>query len=266
MKVRRAQLAVVSVISVASATAWAGPSLDEDTQGGGTSTEDATGAPATAATTPTGNEVEYGVGVRLRYMTIPKGLVELFVEHSAGGTGNVGFGIEGIRRRGSLELQVGIEFEHVTPGEGPWIKKGDDVSMGDEADYILDPENAPSKAKLGWVTLEFTIVSHTKINKNFAIRYGVGGGLGILTGDLYRQDVICSGATNADPEPGCVPTTRGGSAASQSEPIKYDLPPVFPVLNALVGVQIRPIDKMVINVEGGIRTFPFFGASTAYFF
>ncbi|MGE0867769.1 MAG: hypothetical protein AB7P03_04345 [Kofleriaceae bacterium] len=254
------------MISVVSATTWAGPALDDDAQAGAASADDTTSAPAAPATRPE-NEVEYGVGIRLRNMRIPKGLLELFVDRAAGGTSNIGFGVEGIRRRGSLELQVGIEFEHVTPGEGPWIKKGDDVSAGDEADYILSPENAPGEAKLGWVTLEFTIVSHTKINKNFAIRYGVGGGLGIITGDLYRQDVICSGATNSDPVPGCVPRTRpNGEAASASDPVKYDLPPVFPVLNALVGVQIRPIDKMVINVEGGIRTFPFFGLSSAYFF
>jgi hypothetical protein len=46
----------------------------------------------------------------------------------------------------------------------------------------------------------------------------------------------------------------------------YDLPPVFPVINAILGVQIRPISKLTINVEGGIRTFPFVGVSGAYFF
>jgi len=41
---------------------------------------------------------------------------------------------------------------------------------------------------------------------------------------------------------------------------------VFPVVNAIVGVQIRPMPKATINIEGGIRTFLFFGLSGSYFF
>jgi len=31
-------------------------------------------------------------------------------------------------------------------------------------------------------------------------------------------------------------------------------------------VQFKPIDKMVINLEVGLRTVPFFGTSVGYFF
>ena len=33
-----------------------------------------------------------------------------------------------------------------------------------------------------------------------------------------------------------------------------------------LGVQIRPTEHMTINIEGGIRTLPFFGVSAAMFF
>jgi hypothetical protein len=47
--------------------------------------------------------------------------------------------------------------------------------------------------------------------------------------------------------------------------VKYDLPPVFPVINGIIGFQFHPMDKMVINLEGGIRTLPFIGLSVGYF-
>jgi hypothetical protein len=31
-------------------------------------------------------------------------------------------------------------------------------------------------------------------------------------------------------------------------------------------VQIRPIDKLFINIEGGLRTMPFFGMTAGYYF
>ena len=46
----------------------------------------------------------------------------------------------------------------------------------------------------------------------------------------------------------------------------YDLPPVMLVVNAIVGVQIRPTDEIFINVEGGLRTVPFFGTTAGYYF
>lgn len=250
---------------VVSTVAWAQtPALDGETK-------ESTPAPTEAQLDPTLNQtpaekpVEYGVGIRLRNVRIPKSILELFVDRSAGGASSLGMGVELVRRRGTVELQLGFEFEHLQVGEGVWINRGETVPT-DEADYILSPDHAPNGDQLGWFTVEFTFVNHSEINKNFAIRYGGGAGLGILTGALYRYDTVCAaGATNSNPEPGCIPSQRGGTG-SGSGPVKYDLPPVFPVVNAILGVQIKPIDKMVINIEGGLRTAPFFGATVGYFF
>jgi hypothetical protein len=224
------------------------------------------GAPAPAET-----PVEYGVGVRLRNVRIPKAELELFVDRAAGGASNFGFGAELIRRRGTIELQLGFEYEKVQPGEGVWIKSGDDVAAGDEADFMLAPDHAPNGESLGWFTIEFTFLNHAPINKNVAVRYGGGAGLGIVTGNLYKYDIICQGATNSAPEPGCVPPEiraggMGRHSTGSAVATKYELPPVFPVVNAILGVQFKPMEKMTINVEGGIRTLLFFGVSGAYFF
>jgi hypothetical protein len=216
--------------------------------------------------------IEYGAGLRLRGVFVPQSILELFVNRAAGGAANLGMGVDLVRRKGNLELQLGFEFEHITVGQGVWIEKNKNVP-GDDPDYVLSPDS--SGHSLGWFTIEFTFLNHTPINKTVSIRYGGGLGLGIMTGELDHYNIHCAGgATNSNPEPGCVPTRFGGTGAYTDEDgnpsgemqFKYDLPPVFPVVNAIIGVQIRPMDKLTINIETGIRTLPFFGASSTYFF
>jgi hypothetical protein len=62
--------------------------------------------------------------------------------------------------------------------------------------------------------------------------------------------------------PNVAPFNGTGSATG---PVAYDFPPVFPVVNAIIGLQIRPTPKAVVNIEGGIRTVPFIGLSVGYF-
>lgn len=222
--------------------------------------------PAAAPGTPP-DVVEYGVGLRLRNVRVPKAELELFMEHAPGGVSNIGIGVDLTRRRGNVELQLGFEFEHIQPPEGVYIEGGKNVANGDEADYILGTDRADSS--LGWFTVEFTFLNHSELAKNFFLRYGGGAGLGILTGSLKRIDVACNGATNSNVDPGCVPMGIGNGTATGTQggtPVKYDLPPVFPVVNAIIGVQYRPAPKATINFEMGIRTVLFLGFSGSYFF
>jgi hypothetical protein len=237
-----------------------GQALDDE--GKPVPTTDPAASPTVVETSP---KLEYGADIRLRQVFVPKGLLELFVERSAGGASNTGFGVDLVRRRGNLELQLGFEFEHIEVGEGAWINSGDNVAGGDEADYILSADHAGKS--FGWFTLEFTFLNHAPINKYVAVRYGGGAGIGFITGELQKYDVICVGATNETPEPGCKPTGLGGQGIdANNAPEAYDMPPVFPVVNAIIGLQIRPTPKAVINVETGIRTIPFLGLSAGYFF
>ncbi len=224
--------------------------------------------------------LEYGIGLRVRALRVPAGLIELFMERAPGATTGYGAGIELARRRGNLELQLGAEFDYIQPAEGVYIESGGNVApppagRGDEADFLLSPEHN-GKRRLGWFTIEFTFLNHASITKRIAIRYGAGLGIGILRGELGRYDIVCTDATNASPAPGCVPPdapfngsgtySDDGGRITPGTIAKYDLPRVLPVINAILGIQIRPFKKMTINVEGGIRTVPFVGASTAFFF
>jgi hypothetical protein len=262
-------LATAILVMATAQAALASPALDDDKS----ATPPADGA-AAAAPAEGEKKVEYGVGIRLRNVRAPKAMLELFVDRAPGGVSNFGFGVDLVRRRGNTELQLGFEFEHIQPAEGVWIQSNSNVAAGDEADFIVGPDRNNGNS-LGWFTIEFTFLNHAVLSKNFAIRYGGGAGIGIITGELGRFNVACGAvATNSMPEPGCRPIELGGGGGPSPPPPvgdgggiqKYNLPPVFPVVNAIIGVQIRPIPKMTINVEGGIRTFPFFGISGGYFF
>lgn len=248
--------------AVAGGSASAGPALDD------ASAQPPPAAAEAAGSAPdTGPPVEYGVGVRLRSVWVPKAILELFLERSAGGAQNFGFGIDLTRRRGTTELQLGMEWESVNVGQGVWIDSDDDVSAGDEADYVLSPKQSGNN--LSWFTVEFSFLNHAELNRVLSVRYGAGIGLGILIGELDHYNVICVNATNANPEPGCVPPRFGGPAMYREGTetlVAYDLPPVFPVVNAIVGLQIKPTANLTINVEGGIRTLPFVGVSSSMFF
>ncbi len=265
MRIRLPVLCLGTLVSAAfaSGSALAGPALDDDK----------TAKPIDTTPEPVAVEkpVEYGVGIRLRNVRIPKAELELFLEKAGDkGASNIGFGIDLTRRRGNVELQLGFEYEHLTVGEGVWIESGKDVALGDEADFVVSPEHNNDK-KLGWFTFEFTFLNHAAITKNISFRYGGGAGLGIVTGELRHYNIVCQGATNNNVKPGCLPPDspfngNGRYSEGTATLVKYNLPPVFPVVNAIIGFQFKPMDKMTINVEGGIRTFLFFGTSASYFF
>ena len=267
MRFRFAQLCVTVAIcsTVLTGRALAQAALD-DSSAAAPAASDPTTTPAPEAAAPDKDAVEWGVGLRLRNVRIPQGELELFLERAAGGSSNFGIGVDAIRRRGTVELHMGLEYEHISPGEGVWIESGKNVAAGDEADYVLGPDRG---SNLGWLTFEFTFFNHVQINKPLSFRYGFGGGIGIITGALKRIDVACNGATNDNPEPGCVPPAFGGTATETQggAPVKYDLKtPIFPVINMIAGLQYKPVPKATVNFELGIRTLFFIGLSGAYFF
>jgi hypothetical protein len=194
-------------------------------------------------------EARFGAGLRIRSVHIPKFLLELFVEKAGTSVSGVGFGVEGYRRKGNFELQVGLEYEGLSGSDGIWVDKGETLTS-DDPDFV-------EFDSFGWFTLEVSFVNHTPLSKYVALRYGGGAGIGILKGHVIRTDYHCT----AEDENTC---SQAPGAENVQKP--YDLPPVFPVLNALIGVQVRPIPNVVINIEGGIRTILYFGATVGYYF
>jgi hypothetical protein len=201
-----------------------------------------------------GPRTDWGVGVRLRNVFIPEGLIEFFVEDAPSGISNFGFGIEGVRRKGDLEMSFGIEYESLNGEDGLWIDKGDSIPQ-DEVDLVQYDDFA-------WVTLDATFVWHTRLHEMFALRYGAGLGLGILMGDVLRTDYVCtSDVLDMDH---CA--QRTSPPAENVRTPEDKVPPVFPVLNAVLGLQFRPVDKVSINAEVGMRTAFYYGLTGTFFF
>lgn len=208
------------------------------------------------------SKTQWGVGFRLRNVRIPKGMIELFVERAPAGISAAGFGGEIVRRKGNMELILGFEYEKLIPTGGTpddcardtagcvWIDKGDMIPQ-DEPDLV-------EFDGFGWFTIDFTFAWRNQFHKMIALRYGAGIGIGIPFGDILRTDYRC---TTSDP------ASCGVSPTAENLRAKEDgVPPVLPVINAMIGLQITPIDKVAINIEAGIRTIPYFGASATYFF
>lgn len=199
--------------------------------------------------------IEWGVGIRLRYVTVPKFLLEQFWEEVTSSSSNPGFGFDVIRKRGDFEFSFGMEFEFLDGKEGFWLEKGDDaVSNGQTPDFVTFDGFA-------WLTLDASFVFHKPLHKMFALRYGGGFGLGVIFGDVLQTDAVCTGRNINDPGV-CM---RDPNAVQVNEP-NPDIPPVFPVINLLVGGQFRPADKIAINFEIGTRTAFYAGLGASYMF
>jgi hypothetical protein len=194
-------------------------------------------------------EARFGAGLRIRRVSIPKALIEVFVEKAATGVSGTGFGVELYRRRGNFELQVGFEYEGLDGDPGIWVDKNKTLTS-EGPDFVQFDD-------FGWFTIEVNFINHTPLSKYIALRYGGGAGLGILKGSVKRTDYVCT----ANDESTC---SQDPAAVNVEEP--YDFPPVFPVINAIIGMQFRPIENVVINVEGGLRTLLYFGLTAGYYF
>jgi len=207
-------------------------------------------------------KTKWGVGFRVRNVRVPKGLLELFVDRAAGSISTVGFGGEVTKRSGNMELILGFEYEQLIPNNGSpsdcvrnpagciWVDKGDQL-----------PQDEPDLVKFdgfGWFTIDFTFAWRNQFNKMFALRYGAGIGLGFVLGDILRTDYRCTTAE--------VTSCSQSPTAQNLDTPEDDVPPVFPVINAMIGLQVTPVEQVSLNFEVGIRTFPYMGMSAAYFF
>jgi hypothetical protein len=196
------------------------------------------------------DKAHFGVGLRLRGVFLPKGLIELFVERAAGGGNHLGLGLEVVRRKGNFEISLGFEYESLAATDGVWIDKGDEIPQDDPD--LVEFDN------FGWYGVDVSFIWQQELAKMVALRYGAGLGIGIISGDVLRTDYRCM----SDDVNSC---SRDPAAQNDRTP-EDGIPPVFPIINFLIGVQIRPTDNIAINLEGGIRTLPFLGSTVAYYF
>ncbi len=205
---------------------------------------------ATAAALTDMDKVRHGVGLRLRYIFVPKGLIELFLEEAPSGVSQTGFGIDYVRRKKNFEFSVGFEYDKLAPDDGYFVERGGDPRQAGTTDFI-------EFDGLSWYTIDASIVYHQPLSPLISLRYGGGLGFGIVTGDVISTDAQCGGTD-----------LQGGDCARTGPEIdkKEDFFRFPPVFNVIGGVQVTPADNFAINVEVGMRTVFYSGISGQYFF
>lgn len=199
---------------------------------------------------------EYGIGVRFRTVFVPKPVFELFVEEASSGLFTPGFGLELARRKDRLEVVLGFEYESLSPDDGFWLDKGDDPNVAAETPDFLEFDD------LAWVTADVAFLYNAPLGRRASFRVGGGVGIGLLLGEILQTDSTCVPGTD-DIRQDCTADPVAMEGRQFDDPA--DLPPVFPVVNLIMGLQWRPVDKLTFNLETGLRTVGFVGLSSTLY-
>lgn len=194
-------------------------------------------------------KVQWGIGGRIRYVTMPAAVSNLFVDQSTP-IHTASFGLELVRRRKLMDISFSLDVTPAAPQEGYWVESGGDPAGGD-ADYLTSD---------GFllVGLDVSFLWNRPIAHNIDFRYGVGLGVGVILGDIIRTDAVCPGVGV-----GVEVSDRNCTHPGPGRPDE-DIPPAVPIINALVGLRFQLSEEVALNVETGFRNLFFFGVGASY--
>jgi len=233
---------------------------------------------------PTDDEqLIYALGLRARYLAVPGFMLSPFLQQfttlSSGG-----FGIEGIRRKGTLDIVLSLDFSFYSPPDGNYL--------GANKDPAFDTHYTQFRG-LNFLALDVSFFWVHDLTSWLAIMIGGGVGIGLVLGDIYLinnsgpQDGGGCAASNAGNPKQCYPinvgpidptdpslqtklnATSGGAKDTSATPVYHvspDKPPVMVVVNFIVGFKIKLHRHFNINVSGGFRDGFVFGGGPEYVF
>jgi hypothetical protein len=225
--------------------------------------------------------VSYGVGARLRWVSVPKWMLNLFTTRNVPLSSYAVAG-ELYRRKGEFDFIVSIGYQNMSPSDGNWLGRGHDPTI--DTDYVQ------FKSLALWAA-DASFVWHSFFNDWFGLHYGAGLGLAIVTGQMLRTSDGSAGcATNAGdftkcypvglkggpcPPSGCSDTalamTQGTGADSSTTPHRFvdpNVPSALPIVNVLVGMDFRVprVRGWEAKIEGGFYDAFFLGGGVGYTF
>lgn len=247
---RRLGALVIAVLSLGPTVAHAqdddAPDDERRPSGDDYVPEDTTAKPLAAGPT-----TQLGVGLRIRNVFMPEGMIELFLEDVPSGVSQLGFGLQLVRRKGNFDITVGLDYHSVEPEEGLYLEKGDTPGVRGE-----NPDEVEFEG-LALVGLDVSFIWHQPFGDKFALRYGAGIGLGFVLGEIYQTDTNCAVMGDID---SC---TMDPTAPREKQ---EDVPPVVPIVNVLLGGRFNVVEQLSLDFELGFRDLFYVGVGSTYFF
>ncbi len=203
-----------------------------------------------AGTAAHADKADFGLGISARQLQLTRGVAEVFADAAPAGTRTEGYSLEFARRGKDIEFVLGFGYDDLQASDGYYLETAGDPLVPGQVDLT-------DFTGFHWYTIDATFIGYLELHKILAFRYGAGLGVGLLRGQITRTDSIC---TSDNIQRDCSPDPDG---AQQDEAIAF--PPVLPVFHTHVGLQFRPIEGMAINIDAGLRTVPYFGASAMFY-
>ena len=252
--------------------AWAQPASPPPVDDPGAS------APVVNADAPVGpRDVVYGAGARLRWVSVPGWMLGLFTKQNKP-LSSYGFAGEFFRRKGDMDIMVGLSYQHLGPPDGNWLGKGHQASL--DTDLV-------QFRNFGFVGLDATFIWRTVISEYVAFRYGAGLGVAIMTGQMLRTSAAGCTEQNAGDDTKCKPIVCRGATCTEAElamssrtgsidngpgdPHRFkdsNVPGAIPILNLVTGLDfhIPQAKGLELRLEGGFYDAFFLGMAAGYLF
>jgi hypothetical protein len=224
-------------------------------------------------------DLSYGVAARLRWVSVPAWLLNVFTKKNVP-LSSWGTGIEVFRRKANFDLVLSFSFVNMSPPPGNWLGDGHMASI--DTDYVVFNN-------LSMLGADLSFVWHTNFNEWFGIHYGAGIGLAWVRGDILR--ISNSGCTEANagdinqchpvgvtpngsdtlPLPPSLTTPRTTTPDTPQQPHQFvdnNKPPVLPIVNLVFGVNFRlpQVRGWEARIEGGFSDAFFLGGAVGYTF
>jgi hypothetical protein len=220
-------------------------------------------------------DLSYGAGVRLRWVTVPAWMLNLFTDRNVP-LSSWGTGIEFFRRKANFDFVASFSYQNMSPPPGNWLGKDHPANI--DTDYV-------QFNNLALWGVDVSFVWHTMFNEWVGLRYGAGIGVGIVQGQILRTSNSGCTDENAGDLTMCNPmgsTCTGESCTlspasltpgpdSPGNPHRFadpNVPPVLPIVNILVGLNFRlpQVRGWEAKIEGGFYNAFFLGTGVGYTF
>ncbi len=224
----------------------------------------------------------YGVGARMRWITIPGWFLNMFTKANKP-LSSYGFGGEFFRRKvdrddpmRTWEISFGLGYQKMGPPDGNWLGNGKDAR--EDTDWV-------QFRNFGLVTFDAAFIARQYFNNVFGIHYGAGLGLGVVTGEILRTSSdgctddnlgntkqckprVCSDAAHCE---AALAKTEGPANDDPSDPHRFvedSVPGAIPVLNLVFGLDFKvpQAPGLEFRLEGGFFDAFFMGGTVAYAF